>query len=201
MTDENKVPDEQLEAIAQSVNPPDEYEKGQGDALREAAASDPDATVLEEAVAEAVDATEKSSDGAVAQGWDSAVKGIEHGFETVDQKPVDHHAAEAAEHGDITEVHVLGRDIVLPVPIYTAVFGVLAVITLVEVLLAEIITNDGVKIPILVVLSLSKAALVVWFYMHLNRDSRLFMLTLMLPLIVGLISALYLLLVPVGYSY
>lgn len=200
MTDENKVPDEQLEAIAQSVNPPDEYEKGQGEALREAAASDPESTALESAVAEAVDATEKASEGAVAQGWDSAIKGIEHGFEAADKKPADHHATEAAEHGDTTEVKILGREIVLPVPIYTAVFGVLAVVTLVEVLLAEIIASD-VKIPILVILSLSKAALVVWFYMHLNRDSRLFLLTLLLPLIVGLVSALYLLFVPVGYSY
>jgi cytochrome c oxidase subunit IV len=52
-----------------------------------------------------------------------------------------------------------------------------------------------------VLLSLMKAGLVVWFYMHLNRDTRLFMLTLLLPVIVGLLSALYLLTVPTGYSY
>lgn len=200
MTDENKVPDEELEAVAHSVNPPDVYEEGQADKLREEIAHDPDATVLEEAVAEAVDATEQASKGAVAEGWDAAIKGIEHGFEAAHEKPADHHTAEAAEHGDTTEVKILGREIVLPVPIYTAVFGVLAVITLVEVLLAEIIASD-VKVPFLVILSLCKAALVVWFYMHLNRDSRLFLLTLTLPLIVGLISAIYLLLVPVGYSY
>jgi hypothetical protein len=200
MTDENKVPDEQLEAVAHSVPPPDEYPKGQADALRAEVESDPDATVAEEAAVEVLEATEQSSEGAVAQGWDAAIKGIEHGFDAAHEKPADHHAAEAAEHGDTTEVKILGREIVLPVPIYTAVFGVLAVVTLVEVLLAEIITS-GIQIPILVILSLCKAALVVWFYMHLNRDSRLFLLTLMLPLIVGLISAVYLLLVPVGYSY
>lgn len=204
MTDENKVPDEQLEAVAHSVPPPDEYPKGEAEALRAQVESDPDATVAEEAVAEVLAATEQSSEGAVAQGWDAAIKGIEHGFEAAHDKPADHHAAEAAEHGDTTEVRILGREIVLPVPIYTAVFGVLAVVTLIEVLLAEVsdeIISGGVKIPILVILSLSKAALVVWFYMHLNRDSRLFLLTLLLPLIVGLISAFYLLFVPVGYSY
>lgn len=200
MTDENKVPDEELEAVAHSVPPPDEYPKGQAEALRAEVESDPDATVAEEAVVEVLEATEQASDGAVAQGWDTAIKGIEHGFEAAHDKPADHHAAEAAEHGDTTEVKILGREIVLPVPIYTAVFGVLAVITLVEVLMAELIANDA-KVPFLVILSLCKAALVVWFYMHLNRDSRLFLLTLLLPLIVGLISAFYLLFVPVGYSY
>jgi caa(3)-type oxidase subunit IV len=103
-------------------------------------------------------------------------------------------------HSDSTTVQFAGREITLPVPVYTAVFGVLGALTVIEVLLAEIITSD-IKTPILVLLSLMKAGLVVWFYMHLNRDTRLFMLTLLLPVIVGLLSALYLLTVPTGYSY
>jgi cytochrome c oxidase subunit 4 len=84
--------------------------------------------------------------------------------------------------------------------VYTAVFGALAVLTVIEVLLAEIITAEVLKIPLLLGLAIIKALLVVIFYMHLRTDSRVFALTLLLPILVALLSMLYLLGVPpTGY--
>ncbi|NJL57394.1 cytochrome C oxidase subunit IV family protein [bacterium] len=110
-----------------------------------------------------------------------------------------HHAAEAQPdtaihtHGDTTIL--FGRE--LPVPIYTAVFGALALLTVLEVLIAEIITSD-VKIPFLLGIAIAKALLVVLFYMHLREDSRLFALALVLPLAIATLSGLFLLAVPTG---
>lgn len=110
------------------------------------------------------------------------------------------HAGAHHHDDDTTTIRFAGREVVLPVPLYTAVFGALAILTIVEVLIAELIESD-LKAPVLVLLSLGKAGLVVWFYMHLNRDSRLFLVALALPVIVALISVLYLMAVPQGYSY
>jgi caa(3)-type oxidase subunit IV len=93
---------------------------------------------------------------------------------------------------DTTEL--FGRT--LPYPIYTVVFFALGVSTLLEVLIAEIIQVQWLKIPLLLAIALFKAALVVMFYMHLRDDSRIFAVTLILPLVVAMVSMLYLLGVP-----
>lgn len=96
------------------------------------------------------------------------------------------------------ETHLFGR--VIPMPLYTVVFFTLGIITLVEVALAQILPEGIIKTVLLVGLSLSKAVMVVLFYMHLREDSRIFAFTLILPLIIALVSALFLLSVPVvGY--
>lgn len=61
-------------------------------------------------------------------------------------------------------------------PNYLAVFGVLAVITLIEVTVAS-------QLPaLLVALSLSKAALVALYYMHLKFESGWFSAIFLLPI-------------------
>lgn len=103
----------------------------------------------------------------------------------------------SAHHDDDTTT-LFGRT--LPFPVYTVVFGVLGVATLTEVLIAETVTVDWLKVPLLVGLALFKAALVVLFYMHLREDSRFFAVALIVPLAVALLSMLYLLGVPpTGY--
>ena len=92
----------------------------------------------------------------------------------------------------------------MPGGIYTFIFGVLGAITLLEVLITIILPDNGFTIFLLVLLSLSKAYLVVMFYMHLNRDNPLFRLVVILPLLIVLLSTLYLLGVPatagLGYN-
>jgi len=96
------------------------------------------------------------------------------------------------------ETHLAGR--VIPMPLYTVVFITLGAITLLEVLIAEIVPEGIVKTVPLVVLSLAKAVMVVLFYMHLKEDSRIFAITLIVPLLIALVSALFLLSVPItGY--
>ncbi len=107
----------------------------------------------------------------------------------------DHHAGPTHYIGNTTVV--FGR--VIPLPVYTVVFIVLGVITVFEVALAEVFPRGGLTIPIMLLASLAKAALVVWFYMHLNSDSRVFAITLLIPVLMVLLATGFLMIVPVGY--
>ena len=75
---------------------------------------------------------------------------------------------------------------------YLAIAGVLTVITLVEVGVFYIPAFQGVLAPLLLVLSGTKFALVVMFYMHLKSDHKLFTAIFTLPLLIaiGVIVAL-----------
>ena len=48
--------------------------------------------------------------------------------------------------------------------------------------------------PIMIIIALVMAGLVVWFYMHLNKDSRIFALTLITPVFIVIVATLFLLL-------
>jgi cytochrome c oxidase subunit 4 len=105
----------------------------------------------------------------------------------------DAHTSASHAHPDTTVI--LGRT--LPVPIYTVVFGVLAIITLIEVIIAEL-PEGVIGNLLLLVLSGIKAWLVVWYYMHLREDNPLYALILIIPVILVGISVLYLVSVPIG---
>lgn len=66
--------------------------------------------------------------------------------------------------------------------IYFAVFIVLALLTVAEVLVTYI---PGLKVPLLLGLMGTKAWLVAQFYMHLRYDTRIFSWTFVIPLIIG----------------
>lgn len=91
-----------------------------------------------------------------------------------------------------------GHVATMPGGIYTFIFGVLGVITLVEVLMTELLPENALTIFLLVVLSLAKAYLVIMYYMHLNNDNPIYRVVILLPLLVVLVSVLYLLGVPAG---
>jgi caa(3)-type oxidase subunit IV len=115
----------------------------------------------------------------------------------VETRPTVQDQAIAAHHGDTTVV--FGRT--LNMPIYTVVFFALAVITVIEVIIAEL-PEGFVGSALLVALSAAKAVMVVMFYMHLREDSRLFALAIIIPLIIAGVAAMFLLAVPsTGYSY
>lgn len=101
------------------------------------------------------------------------------------------HAADT--HGD-TSVF-LGRT--FPFPIYTVVFGILAIITIVEVVISEL-PEGWMGNILLLVLSGIKAVLVVYYYMHLREDSRIFAIVLIIPLLIAIVALLFLMSVPVG---
>lgn len=117
-------------------------------------------------------------------------------------------AATPAVHDDHTHAHsdtllphttFMGRT--FPFPLYTSVFLTLGVVTIIEVLIAEILPHElFITILLLVGLSLFKAVLVVYFYMHLREDSKIFTAALLLPVLVGLVAMLFLAAVPpTGY--
>jgi len=112
-------------------------------------------------------------------------------------EPLEHTPAAEETPQVMAEAHdktvVLGVEI--PYPVYTVVFAVLGVLTLLEVLVGT--SGDSFfRIPLLLVIAVIKAGLVVLYYMHLKSDSRVYRFALTLPLIVALGAIFYLLLVP-----
>lgn len=108
----------------------------------------------------------------------------------------DAHDASGPKHYDEDTTVLFGR--VLPFPVYTVVYGGLALLTLIEVGLSQL-PHGFLTIPILLAIAFFKAGLVVWFYMHLNTDSRIFAITLTIPLVMVIIATLFLMIVPTGY--
>lgn len=131
---------------------------------------------------------------------------------------------EHVEHTDDHDHHsdtvvILGREITVNGGIYTVIFGVLAILTLIEVITAELIggaidaTTGGeaavlalqflpaLKAFILLGIAIIKSALVVWFYMHLREENRILAVVLLLPLMIAALSVLFVLAVPpTGYT-
>jgi caa(3)-type oxidase subunit IV len=113
-----------------------------------------------------------------------------------------HPEAHDHAHTDTVTVPVLGT-ITVPGGMYTVVFGVLGILTALEVLIYELLKGAeeplfGIRSVALFIISLGKAGLVVWFYMHLKTDNPIFRLALIVPVIIVVISVVYLLGVPVG---
>src|SRR6476660_5049418 len=85
-----------------------------------------------------------------------------------------------------------------PVPVYTGVFVLLGVITVVEVAISQLFERSPILIAIMLLLATTKAGLVVWFYMHLNKDNRIFLACLMIPVVLVVLAVLFLSIVPTG---
>lgn len=112
------------------------------------------------------------------------------------QKQPHHHHAHAETLAPTTTI----MGITLPIPLYTTVFIILGILTVIEVLLAELIDSD-LKIPLLLGIAAAKAALVVMFYMHLKTDSRAFALAFLIPLGLAILCTLFLISVPSTGGY
>jgi caa(3)-type oxidase subunit IV len=98
----------------------------------------------------------------------------------------------------MNQTELFGRT--LPLNIYDVVFISLGVFTLLEVAVSEIFPHGAVTIVLLLALTLVKTFHVVWYYMHLNHDSRIFWLSLLVPAFIALIGLLYLAAIPsTGY--
>jgi cytochrome c oxidase subunit 4 len=110
-----------------------------------------------------------------------------------------HTSGEAAHTPDTHQDTTVIMGFTLPYPIYTVVFGALAILTAIEVLIGTA-PPGGLTIPVLIGLAIAKAALVVMYYMHLRTDSRLFTYILLIPVGFFILSTLFLLAVPLrGY--
>jgi caa(3)-type oxidase subunit IV len=112
------------------------------------------------------------------------------------EEPAHSAAAHGPKHYDEDKTVLFGRE--LPFPVYTVVYGGLALLTLIEVGISQI-PSGFLTIPVLLAIAFFKAGLVVWFYMHLNTDSRIFAITLIIPLVMVIIATLFLMIVPTGY--
>ena len=110
-------------------------------------------------------------------------------------------------------VQLLGREITVEGGIYTVVFGILAILTVIEVLSAEFlkgaihdlpdaaVTLQAIKAILLLLIAIIKSSLVIWFYMHLRDEKRILAVVLLLPLLIASLSIMYLLAIPPsGYA-
>ncbi|MFW5696638.1 MAG: cytochrome C oxidase subunit IV family protein [Phototrophicaceae bacterium] len=137
-------------------------------------------------MAEPTQKTESAPDQPQGVKPPSAVRPATEPHESADDK---HH------HGDTTVI--FGKE--YPLPLYTSVFLALGALTLTEVLIAELLAGvTQIKIPLLLAIASAKAFLVVYFYMHLDRDSRAFAVALVVPFLMALLATVYLLSVPAG---
>jgi len=116
-------------------------------------------------------------------------------------EPLDTHHDDHDHHSDTVKIPLLG-EVTVAGGIYTVIFGVLAVLTAIEVIIAESLINnpdmDFFRITSNITIAILKVALVVWFYMHLNRDSRVFLAILLFPTFIVLLSVLFLASLPAG---
>lgn len=139
---------------------------------------------------------EASEGNPVAEAWDEGVKTvmetIAEGADSTDHIGHEHH------YSDEVILPYFGHIGTMPGGIYTFVFGVLAVLTLLEVFITLILPENLLKISLLAIFSLIKAYLVVMYYMHLNQDHWFYRVALLLPLIISLLSTAFLLFVPAG---
>ena len=103
------------------------------------------------------------------------------------------HIEDSHDHNE--QFSFVGRT--FPVPVYTGVFILLGVLTLIEVSLSQL-PRGFFTIPLMLGLAVIKAGLVVWFYMHLNKDNRIFLACLLIPVALVIIAVLFLSIVPVG---
>lgn len=109
---------------------------------------------------------------------------------------------EVHQHGDTVNIPFIGN-VTAPGGIYTVVFGALAVLTLIEVVIAELTKGSDdlvltIRSILLFALSVTKALLVVWFYMHLRVDNPIFRLILLLPTMIVLVSIIWLIGLPIA---
>lgn len=121
--------------------------------------------------------------------------------------------AQAMQHeGDhhSNTVQLLGREITVEGGVYTVVFGGLAVLTVIEVLSAELLkgaihdapeaaaTLQAIKAILLLGIAIIKSSLVIWFYMHLQSEKRIIAIVILLPLLIASLSIMFLLAIPPG---
>jgi len=78
---------------------------------------------------------------------------------------------------------------------YLRVFGILVIVTIIEVGVFYVPAFQALLVPILLILSALKFLLVVMFYMHLKTDSKLFSFLFAGPLLLAVGVMLGLLLV------
>lgn len=121
-------------------------------------------------------------------------------YDNLTDSPTHHH-----EHSDRVTLPLLGT-MKITGGIYTVVFIGLGILTLLEVLMAETMSTGTFKIVGLMLIAIVKSFLVIWYYMHLNRDGRanpVYYVVLLLPLVVTLLSIFFLLGAPItgGLGY
>jgi caa(3)-type oxidase subunit IV len=178
------------------IKPTPEYTAGEAERFEERVEEDQAIeTPLDEATVDVLEATEEAARRSpIIRVFDETVSAAQNLFNQAD---AEHSGLHHDPLSDTTTV--FGREITVPGGLYTVVFGALAAATVVEFILFEL-PRGFLTVPLMLAFGIFKAVLVVMFYMHLRSDSRVFTVTLLIPLGVALVATLFLLAVPVtGY--
>lgn len=184
------------------VNPPEPIKEMQAKTIREIRAETVPPSEMP-ALAKDVREDESRSDVAARRAGedvlDQPINAIEDAVNKLDRETTPHTPADVLPHivGDTTDF--FGR-FTIPLPIYDVVFIFLAIFTVIEVVIGTVLGAGWLAILVLLALAFVKAFHVVWFYMHLATDNRIFWATLLIPFFIATLGTIYLIAVPpLGY--
>jgi hypothetical protein len=181
------------------ANPPEPIKEMQAKTIREIRAEQaavqefPDeAQALREAESPEVTAARSEFEKAL----DKGIEAVEDAANALDRATTPRTPADALAHAvpNTTWVPFIGK---VSLPIYDVVYISLAIFTAIEIVLGEL-PHGPILIITLLAITFVKAFHVVWFYMHLKSDDRIFWYTLLIPFFIAGLGLLYLLAVPPG---
>lgn len=202
MADEEKNPQENPTPI-DPANAPEPIQEMHAKTIREIRAETVPPREMPEGAREVREAETPEQTAArreIEHQLDQPINAIEDAVNRLDRETTPRTPAQTLAHPVSDTTTILGRWTV-PMSIYDVVYISLAIFTVLEVIVGESFPG-GFWLAVLVLAALAavKAFHVVWFYMHLGTDSRIFWATLMIPFLIASLGMVYLLAVPpLGY--
>lgn len=201
MSDEQKRPEEEPTPI-DPANAPEPIKEMQAKTIREIRAE----TVPPEQMPEPAESVREAESPAaerqrrkVEKALDTPINAIEDAVGELDRETTPRTPADVLPHAVPDTTNVFGK-FTVPLPIYDVVFISLFIFTVIEVLIGTLFGASWLVVLLLLSLAFVKAFHVVWFYMHLGTDNRIFWATLLIPFFIALVGLIYLIAVPpLGY--
>jgi len=198
MADEEKFPQEAPTPI-DPENPPEPIEEMQAKTIREIRAETVAPKDLPEGARELREAEEPEAVARrreIEQALDQPINAIEDAVNRLDRATTPRAPRDVLAHPVPDTTNILGRWTV-PLSIYDVVYISLAIFTLIELLIGELFPGgEWLAVIVLLAIAAVKAFHVVWYYMHLAYDSRIFWLTLAIPFLIGGLGLIFLMIVP-----
>jgi caa(3)-type oxidase subunit IV len=198
MTDEQTPPVEGEPTPVDPQNPPEPIKEMKAKTIREIRAETVSPAEMPEpakGLHEAETLAGERERRQVEKALDAPINAIEDAAATLDRQTTPHTPADVMPHIVPDTTDFFGK-FTIPLPVYDVVFIFLFIFTVIEVLIGTLLGHGWLLIVVLLALAFVKAFHVVWFYMHLGTDNRIFWATLMIPFFIATVGLLYLLAVP-----
>jgi caa(3)-type oxidase subunit IV len=126
------------------------------------------------------------------------VEAIEDAVNALDRESTPRTPADVLPHPVANSTTIPLVNITVPYTIYDVVFASLAIFTVFEVFVGTVLGQGWLVVLLLLAIAFIKGFHVVYFYMHLKDDNRIFWATLLIPIFIALVGLIYLIAVPRG---